>query len=541
MLRLIIGFYFGCLLAYGSPDRDPLAQPNIVILMADDMGWGDVGIHGNSAIETPELDHLAKAGVRLDRFYVSAASAPTVASFLTGRHCLLTGVIGDAQGTHILHENEITFAEILQENGYMTGYFGEWLIGDNPPHDAGSQGFKVVGDYAEHLEFIAQHASVPFCAFVTAPSFLALGQSDEVLQPRDPDDSEELSALHTGIERFDLEVGNLINELEKQALLRHTLVVVLSDCGPNAIQGRFNSGLYGTQGSVHEGGLRVPSIWSWEGVIPAGAIVHHICHHTDLFSTLLGFAGAPIPDDRPIQGMNLAPLLLFGDDARWPNRNLGSVRVSGRDLRSASRSYRTTRWAAIWDPAWRRSEVEPDDEQWELYDLLADPRQHYNVADAYPFVLAGLKSDIAHWFHKSQVFGYPVIPSVLADETIRLVPRSAILPDGIADSESWGHVGGWTREGYTVSWPIEAKQTGEVRIGIEYRLSGQPATISWQLGRRGPESSDLIPSPNWRVEELTGLIEVTGRKDLVIRGKGAIDGLELKEVRVHVVGQADSS
>ncbi|MEM6916487.1 MAG: sulfatase-like hydrolase/transferase, partial [Verrucomicrobiota bacterium] len=433
--------------------------------MADDMAWGDLGIHGNSVLDTPILDEMAKSGVRLDRFYVSPASAPTSASLLTGRHCLSTGVIGDNQGTHLLHENEITFAEILQSDGYTTGYFGDWHHGANPPHDAKSQGFDTVGQADDWGEFMAENMDKPFCAFLAAPSFLELGSVEEAQAQkyRDKELSEDLSVLYAGIEALDRRCGDIFDQLKELDLTRHTLVLVLSDCGPEAVEGRFNSGLYGTQGSLHEGGLRVPAIWSWQGVIPQGAIVHRICHHTDVFATLLGVAGAPIPNDRAIHGLNIAPLLLFGDDARWPNRNLGSVLVPGRDLDGASRSYRTTRWAAVLDPDWRRVEPGPEDERWELYDLMADPRQHYNVAGAYPFVWAGLKSDIAHWFHKSQVFGYPVIPSVLESTPIRLDPRSAVYPARWEGPKPLDRVKGWDEAGFSASWPIVYRRSGKVR------------------------------------------------------------------------------
>ncbi|MEM1295881.1 MAG: sulfatase-like hydrolase/transferase, partial [Verrucomicrobiota bacterium] len=350
---------------------------------------------------------------------------------------------------------------------------------------------------------------------------------------RDKELSEDLSVLYAGIEALDRRCGDIFDQLKELELTRHTLVLVLSDCGPEAVEGRFNSGLYGTQGSLHEGGLRVPAIWSWQGVIPQGAIVHRICHHTDVFATLLGVAGAPIPNDRAIHGLNIAPLLLFGDDARWPNRNLGSVLVPGRDLDGASRSYRTTRWAAVLDPDWRRVEPGAEDERWELYDLMADPRQHYNVAGAYPFVLAGLKSDIAHWFHKSQVFGYPVIPSVLESTPIRLDPRSAVYPASWEGPKPLDRVKGWDEAGFSASWPIVYRRSGKVRLSVEYRLPDVSARLVHHFGIGNPVGVDVPSSAEWRTEKTEGEIVEAGAFDFVVRTERPASGLELREIRVE--------
>tara|TARA_R110002096_G_scaffold215310_9_gene403125 strand:- start:34835 stop:36451 length:1617 start_codon:yes stop_codon:yes gene_type:complete len=537
MFRHFIGFLLSAVVVCAAPNRSPLAQPNLVILMADDLGWGDLGIHGNPQVATPNLDELAKSGARLDRFYVCPASAPTTSSLLTGRHCLLTGVIGDSQGTHILHQNEITFAEVLQEDGYQTGYFGRWQNGVNPPHDAGSQGFGQVGEVNDGPAFMEANAEWPFCAFIALP---ALDHGDHIPEEaiekhRERGLGAELATVYAGIEVVDSVVGNIVNQLKILDLESHTMIVLLSDCGPKDIEGRFNSGLYGSQGSLHEGGLRVPSIWRWKGVIPERAVVHHICHHTDLFPTVLGFAGSPVPDDRTINGLNIAPLLLFGDDARWPNRNLGSVWIPGRDLANARRSYRTTRWAAILDPKWRRDEIGADDERWELYDLKADPRQHYNVAEAYPFVLAGLKSDIAHWFHKSQVFGYPVIPWVLDAKPIQLDPCSAVFPSEWPHSTNLGFIEGWDRAGFSASWPIEASRTGRVRGEIVYRFQGAHGVLLQGFGDENSTRLELGPSTEWQRAEFVTRLENPGAATYRIVCEAPLETLEVREVLLQLI------
>ncbi len=504
-----------CALTGAEPERDPLDHPNIVVILADDLGWGDLSLHGNPDVATPNLDGLAKAGSRLERFYVSPASAPSRATILTGRQCLITGVTADAWGANVLHENELTFAEVLRDFGYQTGYFGSWQNGANPPHDPVSQGFQVFGEISAYPGFVEKVANSAFCAFVSGPSLAGA----------------TLANVHAQIQELDGLAGTILAQLDALGLARHTIVVFLSDCGPVAIEGRFDAGLFGTKGSLHEGGLRVPSFWRWTGVIPPGQMVNRICGHADVFPTLLELAGAPLPADRPIHGMNLAPLLIFGDDARWPNRNVGSVWVPGRDMKQARKSYRTRRWAAIDDPAWRRQAAAPGGERWELYDLLADPRQHYDVAENYTFVLAGLKSDIMHWFHKSQVFGYPVIPTRVEGAPVRLTAEAALFPEGWAYPGEISALDLWGEPDFEAHWPLEVAEAGSVEVAVEYRLDGGEVRVRfWQDGG-GEAELTLGEAVDWTWVAAGDVRLNAGEGELRLRAGGGV-GLEIREVRL---------
>ena len=400
-------------------------RPNFVVILAEDLGWGDLSIHGNSIVDTPHLDRLASESARLDRFFVSSKSATSRASLLTGRHFLLTGVSGETQGTQLLHEAEITFGDIFKADGYRTGYFGKWQNGFNHPLTPRGQGFDTfVGrcktDWTEFedtelrfddqlrntqgpvvsvltdslLQFIQEAPSdQPFLACISCPEVPFTDRSSRTYVEHylDQGCSEELAQLYGSVEHLDHSIGRILAQLHTAGIAQDTVILFTSVTGPKAIDGRYNDSMYGAQGSLHEGGLRVPCFFRWPEVLPAGLVIKEISQNIDLFPTLIDLADADLPNDRTLHGLSLAPLLRTGHVERWPNRNLNFIDVPGRDLPQARKSARNTRWRAVKDEKWRRIPISENQEQWELYDMLADPYQSYNVAHIYPFVLARLK------------------------------------------------------------------------------------------------------------------------------------------------------
>ncbi len=381
-------------------DEDPLADgasawlevatrepgenaPNLIIVLADDLGWGDLGVQGSRAIETPHIDRLAGDGMRFDHFYASApVCSPSRAGLLTGRYPLRSGVttalqaaddslmrkltyragtafaklaavdlVGGGNAVAGLPPSEITLAEALQAGGYRTMAIGKWHLGDFtglPEYHPSNHGFDrfvgfnmsnddwPVAFYRDDTQLLADigldqsHYTALFTeeavAFIEEageePFFLYLSHKDPH-QPFFP--SEAFAGRSAGgpygdaVSEFDWSVGQVVAALERTGKSEDTLVVVTSDNGP-WFEGS-PGGLRGRKGQSYEGGFRVPFVAWWPGRVPAGVVVDAPAMNIDLLPTFLGLAGLPLPADRVIDGVDLWPVL-SGESDRGKEREL---------------------------------------------------------------------------------------------------------------------------------------------------------------------------------------------------------------------------
>ncbi len=411
---------FSILLAAGivlsSARAEPPARPNAVVLLGDDLGWGDLASHGNRNWETPSLDRLADSGMRLEKFHVCPNGSTTLASLLTGRYHYRTGASGESPPESVMYPGEITLGEIFAENGYATAYFGRWHHGVNWPHTARAQGFGIHRDSpiaedlaGEAIGWIAT-AEEPFLAIVYLP--LPRMGNPAALTP-----TEREEVVRRGVLELDRHCADLLDALEVGGRRNRTVVFFLSDNGPDFFghrTGRYNGHLYGGRGSVHEGGVRVPCFASFPGTIPAGSRFTRITAHIDLLPTLVELCGLAQPEDAlPLDGISLtAPLRRGTLPANWPNRILFTAWTPpGFDWRRASAAVRTDRWLALRDPRWRRTEDTTSlHEGWELYDLRTDPFQDHDMASAHPFLLADLRADFGFWMDDTTDDGLGLLP-----------------------------------------------------------------------------------------------------------------------------------
>lgn len=349
----------GCLvvlfLAIGAL-ADAARMPNVVFLLADDLGWKDIGCYGGP-VKTPALDGLAKKGVRFTEFYSGAAvCSPSRATILTGRHHLRAGVyswIADfSQQSHLL-EREVTLAEVLKEHGYATAHFGKWHLGlshgkrvkptpsahgfdywfatanNAAPSHRNPRNFlrngKPVGElkgYAcqlvvdEALNWVADHRKTdPANA---TPFFLNLWFHEPhapIAAPRELVSNygaqNDPAAIYSGtIENTDRAIARLLEKLEEVGAPEDTLIIYSSDNGSYRADRVGN--LRGKKGSNYEGGIRVPGIFSWPGTIPAGQVVAEPAGLVDLLPTICGLLGVDKPRDVPLDGSDLTPVLKEG-------------------------------------------------------------------------------------------------------------------------------------------------------------------------------------------------------------------------------------
>jgi len=328
-------------------------RPNIVLILADDMGVGDVGAYGNPAVQTPAIDHLAAGGLLLTQCYAgSCVCAPSRASLLTGRYPHRTGATDTLEGRGLdrLALREVTLADHLKQAGYATGLVGKWHLGAlDPRYHPNARGFdEFVGfrggwsDYyrwrldangtvrladgryltdvfsEEAVGFIRRHRTEPFFLHVTynAPHF-PLQVPDEEAEPFRATGrfTEGVSLIYGMNRRMDQGVGRILEELQRHHLTDNTLVLFTSDNGPqfggegDLCTTRDNGLLNGAKGSVLEGGIRVPAIVRWPEGLPAGAETNAFVHFTDWFCTLLAAARAEASREPPLDGHDVLPVL----------------------------------------------------------------------------------------------------------------------------------------------------------------------------------------------------------------------------------------
>lgn len=423
-------------------------------MVTDDQGYGDLRSHGNKVLRTPNLDRLAEEGVELTQFVVMPLCSPTRASLMTGRYHYRTGVTEVTRGTHLMHDDEVTIAEILRDAGYRTGIFGKWHLGDAYPMRPSDQGFEEslvhkgggIGQAAgpdgntyfdpilEHndvatkfegycddifaeatMDFIERNREGPFFAYYATnlPHF-PLVVSDELADPYRKMGEHEHNALTFGmIESIDTNVGRMLARLKQLGIERDTIVVFLSDNGPRTRRttndrypDRYVAGLRGTKITLYENGLRVPFFIRWPGKLPGGRKVATMGAHIDLLPTLLDACGVDKPPSLEIDGRSLLPLLR-GESIEWPDRVLFFQWHEGPvPFPYVHFAVRKQRYKLIQpqdDPHGiinRPSDAEL--KRWldrlELYDIKTDPSEITNLASAHPEIVEDLLTEYENWF-----------------------------------------------------------------------------------------------------------------------------------------------
>jgi arylsulfatase A-like enzyme len=407
-------FLTAAISARGANENRP---PNVVILLADDAGWGDYGFTGNQLVRTPHIDSLARDGVTLSHFYVCPVCSPTRAELLTGRYYPQTGVRGVSLGQERLNLDETTLAEVFQQAGYATGIFGKWHNGSQWPYHPMARGFDTffgytAGHWGEYFDplledgdrlkrqpgyivdictdravsFIEKNRTRPFLCYVpfTTPHTpwgvpgkhwdtwkdRPLTQAATNPSAENPDETRCALAM---IENQDENVGKILSKLSDLGLSDHTIVLYFSDNGPNTA--RWNGGMKGRKGSVDEGGVRSPFALRFPSRIAKGVKVEHIAGAIDLLPTLASLAGVPLATNKPLDGRNLAPLLLQ-PDSPWPERNLFST--WGGKLSVRNQRYRL-------------------DAEGRLFDLVAEPAQTTPCNATQPSVASSLSDAATVW------------------------------------------------------------------------------------------------------------------------------------------------
>ncbi|HUU11294.1 MAG TPA: arylsulfatase [Phycisphaerae bacterium] len=417
--------------ARGREEATPAGRPNVVLIMTDDQGYGDLGCHGNDTIRTPNLDRLAAESVELTHFHVSPVCAPTRACLMTGRYNYRTGAIDTFIGRAMMHPDEVTLAEMLGAAGYRCGLFGKWHLGDNYPmrpidqgfHEAlyhlgggmcqpsdppGSPGYfdpilqrngkdEPAKGYCTDLfadaamAFIEANRDRPFfCYLPTNAPHGPLQVPEKYVEPYRamglPDDTAKVYGM---IANVDENVGRLLEKLKALGLERRTIVIFLTDNGAQQ-RNRYAAGLRAGKGTVYDGGIRVPFFIRWPGRLPPRQM-SRIAAHIDLVPTLLDACGVAPPPGLKLDGLDLLPLL-DGRAGDWPDRTLtfqwhrGDEPVLYRDA-----AARAERWKLVMHLKGRTP-------AFELYDMAADPGETKDLAADHPDVVQRMREGYEAWF-----------------------------------------------------------------------------------------------------------------------------------------------
>ncbi len=421
-------------------------KPNILVIVADDLGYADVGFHGCQEIPTPNIDALARNGVRFTNGYVSHPwCAPTRAGIMTGRYQQRFGFEHNPRYDPTdelagLPESEITLAQCLKKVGYVCGIVGKWHLGAHPKFHPIKRGFdeffgfrggghdyfksdsKLKAPFAngrmyqlplernfeewlpldgyltfvlaeQAVQFIRRHRDNPFFLYLAFNAPHTPLQAPEAYVQRFQSIADPKRRVYAAmVSALDEAIGQVLKALRETHLEEQTIVFFISDNGgPTEANGSSNAPLRGGKGGLYEGGIRVPFVIQWKGKVPAGKVCEHPVICLDIFATAVEAAGAPFPDDRKIDGVNLLPFLQGAKDAS-PHEFL-FWRIGGGS------------WLAVRDERYKLHRRK--DGAVELYDLHADIGEQRNLAKDLPTVVQRLNKVLDEW---NAQLSPPIVP-----------------------------------------------------------------------------------------------------------------------------------
>ena len=362
MKKILAFIIFSCILF--SCNNKEIDRPNVILIITDDQGFGDIGYNGNTKINTPNLDNLANESIRFNNFYVSPVCAPTRSSLMTGRYSLRTGVRDTYNGGAIMSSDEITIPEVLKEANYKTGIFGKWHLGDNYPSRPSDQGFDEslihlaggigqVGDITnyfqgnksyfdpilwlnnkkkkydgycsdiftnEAINFVDKNKSERFFCYLSfnaphTPLQLPI-KYYEMYKDLDPEkvsnqdkiimsekDIEDAKKVYGMVSNIDDNIGRLLKKLDELGISDNTIVIFMTDNGPQ--QRRYISGLRGLKSDVYNGGIKVPFYLRYPRIFTEGQDTDVFSAHIDVLPTISKLCGLNLPDNRIIDGIDL--------------------------------------------------------------------------------------------------------------------------------------------------------------------------------------------------------------------------------------------
>lgn len=498
-------------------------KPNILLVITDDQGFGDLSLHGNPHLKTPTIDKFAAENTEFTNFYVSPVCAPTRASLMTGRYHMRTGVVDTYLGRAMMYPEEFTVAELLKEQGYTTGLFGKWHLGDNYPLRPQDQGFDEVimhlgggigqpsdppsssyfDPILQHngkekkykgycmdvytdltIDFIKKNKNKPFFAYLsTNTPHSPLQVPDEYLaQYRDMGLKDKTARVYGMVKNIDDNFARLLDAIKREGISENTIIIFMSDNGPcpSSIESdRHMAGLRGRKATVYENGIKVPFFISWPGRFAKNRKIDSPSAHIDILPTLLDICQQELPAG--VDGTSLVPLLK-GDKTQLPDRTLyfqthrGDEPELFRCFSIRDNKYKLVQNAG-WDP------VPKSKYKFELFDIANDPYEKSDIADTNPEIVKDMKNRYKQWFED--------VSSTRSFDPPHIIIGTEYENPTTLTRQDWRGAKGWrdTDVGY---WKTEAAEKGIYKIQLRFSSPVKyDSTVKLQI-------NDVI---------LTGLIE----------------------------------
>ncbi|GJM30715.1 MAG: hypothetical protein DHS20C17_33500 [Cyclobacteriaceae bacterium] len=565
-------------------EQQPSKAPNILLILTDDMGYGDVATSGNPKIKTPNLDDLARTSVRFENFYVSSVCAPTRASLLTGRYHQRTGVRSVTNGFETMDPDEVTLAEILKQHGYRTGIFGKWHLGEYYPSIPNAQGFdEFLGFRTGHtnyyynamlehngqqvntrghitdvltdaaLNFMTDQSEEPFLCYLAynAPH-TPLQVDSSWWQPYIKQGLEEREARIYGmIEHLDLRIGQILDSLRVSAILENTLVLFMSDNGP--ISGwqlpqdemRYNAGLRDQKFTIYDGGIRTQCYWMWKDHWQP-KVVEQVSAHIDVLPTLLDIIGIRTLNSPDIDGVSLKASLESGTESD-PERifyQKYSLETLLEPAPFPGGMARKGSWKMV--------------NGTELYNLDNDVGEMENLVKEQPDIFSELKSSYLSWYQGiAEERGLKKIPITIGypqENPVYLQPHHA---EATGKVKFWGNrgltgekrgthprgvdsdwTGEWQAAGDALVWNVSLVTGGEYSFSIIARDSTAQEinTLVLEINQQIKiQPADPIRlSQNWEVFEMGSATLGEGSYNLnLILEENIGNTLEIKELIIE--------
>ena len=496
-------------------------RPNVLVVLTDDQGWGDLSLNGNANLQTPNIDGLARDGARFERFYVCPVCSPTRAEFLTGRYHVRGGVYSTSAGGERLDLDEVTVADVFRGAGYGTGAFGKWHNGMQYPYHPNGRGFDefygfcsghwgnyfspmlerngevvtgegfCVDDFTEQAMGFMEgqvKAGKPFFCYVpynTPHSPMQVPErfwgkfKDKELGMMNRDAKKEKlghsRAALAMCENIDWNVGRMLGKLDELGVGEETIVVYFCDNGPNGV--RWNGGMRGRKGSTDEGGVRSPLLVRWPGVVEGGRVVEEMGAAIDLLPTLAELAGVKVEGTKALDGVSLAGVLKGGGELE--------------------KRYLVSNWkkrVSVGDGRWRL------DEKGRLYDLASDPGQGTDVAAANLEKAAAMRAEMERFRtevmtelpakdERAFVVGHP-------DVAWTQVPaRDGVASGGIERSNRFpncSYFRNWTTTEERIEWEAEVLESGDYEVEIYYTCPAADVGSVVELSFNGAKTSAKV-------------------------------------------------
>ena len=429
-------------------------RPNILFILTDDQGYGDLSVHGNPVLKTPNLDQLHSESLRFTNWFNSPTCSPTRSALLTGRHEFRNGITHTILERERLDPKATTLAQVLKSGGYATGIFGKWHLGDEDAYQPGRRGFDETfihgaggigqtypgscGDAPGNSYFkpVILHNGTfektdGYCTDVFFEQATKWIESKKGAQPffcwlatnaphgpynAKPEDkalyadkvpTSDCAGFFGMIHNIDQNVGRLMKQLSDWGIAKDTLVIVMNDNGGTAGVRVFNAGMHGAKGSPWLGGTRGFSFWRWPGTIEPGDCTR-LTAHIDVFRTLAEIAGVKLSDDllaQSAEGRSLVPLLqkptapwddryLFTHVGRWPK---GS---SPDDAKAVNCAVRNAQYTLVSEGSGAKGQKgkASGTSGWQLFDVITDPGQQTDIAAQKPEVVSQMRKVYDGWW-----------------------------------------------------------------------------------------------------------------------------------------------